>query len=342
MRKIALIGIILTLTACTPNNNWTGYYYPDKDNIGDESQWIIQPGFETIEDCADWVLDVAENNTNYDYECGYNCTYRKELGVNVCETTERVEDFGEIENSKNLKNQKEASEGQEDRNSLSNANLNEELGQDVPTLESEVEAVKTEKKDQGEVVESAIKDAFLSIPDLNSLTPADNGAYYVYGTTSDNCERIVVNAKNPSGSMSDNYELETYKKGDTTFKYGIRQDWNNLALGGNIYTFTAFCEGGQVKEVIKPLHYSITPAYDYPSTESSSLDFIESHIDGDFEGWDGDTVFELSNGQVWQQDSYDYEYHYAYHPEVTIFKKGLIYEMKVEGVDDMIEVVRLK
>ena len=33
---------------------------------------------------------------------------------------------------------------------------------------------------------------------------------------------------------------------------------------------------------------------------------IESQIDGEFEGWEGETVFVLTNGQIWQQSSYDY------------------------------------
>ena len=47
---------------------------------------------------------------------------------------------------------------------------------------------------------------------------------------------------------------------------------------------------------------------------STTSDVIESQIDGDFEGWDGETVFVLTNGQIWQQDSYDYTYHYAFMP----------------------------
>ena len=30
---------------------------------------------------------------------------------------------------------------------------------------------------------------------------------------------------------------------------------------------------------------------------------IESKINGDFKGWEGETTYELINGQVWQQSS---------------------------------------
>jgi len=26
---------------------------------------------------------------------------------------------------------------------------------------------------------------------------------------------------------------------------------------------------------------------------------IETHIEGDFEGWEGETIYKLSNGQIW-------------------------------------------
>jgi hypothetical protein len=69
---------------------------------------------------------------------------------------------------------------------------------------------------------------------------------------------------------------------------------------------------------------------------------IESHIDGEFHGWEGETIFKLTNGQIWQQSSYAYVYEYAYQPEVLIYRSGARFKMRVEGVDDAIEVVRLK
>jgi hypothetical protein len=69
---------------------------------------------------------------------------------------------------------------------------------------------------------------------------------------------------------------------------------------------------------------------------------IESQIDGDFEGWEGETIFKLTNGQIWQQASYDYAYNYAYMPEVIIYKTSGGYKMKVEDIEDVIDVVRIK
>jgi len=75
--------------------------------------------------------------------------------------------------------------------------------------------------------------------------------------------------------------------------------------------------------------------------QSSSV--IESSIDGEFKGWEGETTYKLINGQVWQQASYHYHYHYAYSPKVLIFPSAGGFKMKVDGdSDDPISVKRLK
>jgi len=69
---------------------------------------------------------------------------------------------------------------------------------------------------------------------------------------------------------------------------------------------------------------------------------IESRIDGDFEGWEGETVIKLMNGQIWQQTEYYYHYHYAYMPSVLIYRSGGRYKMKVDGIDKAVGVTQLK
>lgn len=60
-------------------------------------------------------------------------------------------------------------------------------------------------------------------------------------------------------------------------------------------------------------------------------DVIESQIEGEFKGWEGETKYKLLNGQQWQQNEYTYEYKYAYQPEVVIYNAGGSYVMSVEG-----------
>jgi len=56
-------------------------------------------------------------------------------------------------------------------------------------------------------------------------------------------------------------------------------------------------------------------------------------IDGAFEGWRGQTIVKLTNGQVWQQAEYKYEYRYAYRPDVTMSGSSGLATMHVAGMN---------
>ncbi|MCE4543258.1 MULTISPECIES: hypothetical protein [unclassified Caballeronia] len=61
----------------------------------------------------------------------------------------------------------------------------------------------------------------------------------------------------------------------------------------------------------------------------------EGQIDGEFHGWEGETVYKLMDGHIIQQADYHYHYHYAYSPKVIIFgSKSGGYKMQVQGDDD--------
>ncbi len=80
----------------------------------------------------------------------------------------------------------------------------------------------------------------------------------------------------------------------------------------------------------------------YSDTSNMQEEIIETQIDGDFEGWEGETIVKLMNGQIWQQTEYYYHYHYAFMPKVTIIKSGAGYKMIVDGSPKAIGVTRLK
>lgn len=60
-------------------------------------------------------------------------------------------------------------------------------------------------------------------------------------------------------------------------------------------------------------------------------DVIKATIVNDFNGWSGDTIFELDNGQIWKQSEYDYDYNYSYRPNAIIYSNGCDYKILVEG-----------
>jgi len=77
------------------------------------------------------------------------------------------------------------------------------------------------------------------------------------------------------------------------------------------------------------------------NSSNTNSQVIETQIDGDFEGWEGETIFKMMNGQIWQQSSYAYMYHHAYSPEVIIYETSRGYMMKVDGVEETINVIKL-
>jgi hypothetical protein len=67
-----------------------------------------------------------------------------------------------------------------------------------------------------------------------------------------------------------------------------------------------------------------------------------TQIEGDFEGWDGDTVFALANGNILKQATYQYTYHYAYRPDVIVVDRGGSYVLVVDGVEETVGVVVIR
>ena len=69
-------------------------------------------------------------------------------------------------------------------------------------------------------------------------------------------------------------------------------------------------------------------------------DVMKATIVSDFNGWTGDTIFELDNGQVWKQAEYDYDYNYSYRPDALIYANGYGHTLVVEG--NSVAVTRIK
>lgn len=69
---------------------------------------------------------------------------------------------------------------------------------------------------------------------------------------------------------------------------------------------------------------------------------VEDTIAGTFNGWDGESIFKLDNGQIWQQMEYSYMYSYSYRPTVTIYETSGGCRMKVEDEEETVLVRRIK
>lgn len=73
---------------------------------------------------------------------------------------------------------------------------------------------------------------------------------------------------------------------------------------------------------------------------AETVGITESRIDGEFKGWDGETIFKLQNGEIWQQAAYGYKINFANSPRVSIYQSGGVFRMKVEGIEEDIAVRR--
>jgi hypothetical protein len=69
---------------------------------------------------------------------------------------------------------------------------------------------------------------------------------------------------------------------------------------------------------------------------------ITSRIIGEFKGWNGETVFELENGQVWQQSSNGLLIVRLTNPRVTIKKARFSYKLSVEGYNASVNVRKIR
>ena len=80
-----------------------------------------------------------------------------------------------------------------------------------------------------------------------------------------------------------------------------------------------------------------------PNRDSDpEADQITSRIIGEFKGWNGETVFELENGQVWQQSGNGLLIVRLTNPKVTIKKARFAYKLSVEGYNASVSVRKIK
>jgi len=63
-----------------------------------------------------------------------------------------------------------------------------------------------------------------------------------------------------------------------------------------------------------------------------------SQIEDEFEGFDDEMIFELTDGTVYYQSSYKYNYSYSYRPLVKIYSNGFSKIIVVNGLDDFAEI----
>jgi hypothetical protein len=126
--------------------------------------------------------------------------------------------------------------------------------------------------------------------------------------------------------------------------------WSGTAQGNFMsgsYRIDASAQSGSfylaiVEQTPQPAKVAPQPVPRIIPRSDACAPAIESAITGEVEGWDGETIFKLDNGQIWQQAEYDYTYFYEYHPDVTIYQTRAGCRMKVEDETETLLVKRIK
>lgn len=76
---------------------------------------------------------------------------------------------------------------------------------------------------------------------------------------------------------------------------------------------------------------------------AAETDSIQAGVIGGFQGWTGDTIFELDNGQVWQQIGSG-RYEYSGENRDVIISRGFLgsFSLRPEGLNRTVRVQRIK
>ncbi len=69
--------------------------------------------------------------------------------------------------------------------------------------------------------------------------------------------------------------------------------------------------------------------------------YREARLEGESKGFEGETVFKLTNGQIWKQAEYYYRYKYKYRPTVRIYRDGSRYLLELEGISKLVRVQKI-
>ncbi len=91
-----------------------------------------------------------------------------------------------------------------------------------------------------------VKEAYITIvtPENELLINNVPNSFSINGSLSNNCNKVTVAYYNYN-KLEDQYTLEKFNEGNTSFQYNIKESLKNISNGKNKYLVTAYCDGPQ-------------------------------------------------------------------------------------------------
>ncbi|WP_298697396.1 hypothetical protein [uncultured Brevundimonas sp.] len=88
MKRLLSLLMLVSLMACGERADWKGWVYPNRDDLTSD---VPLGRFTSLEECRATATEAlfALKALQGDYECGFKCKLRPELGLSVCERTEK-------------------------------------------------------------------------------------------------------------------------------------------------------------------------------------------------------------------------------------------------------------
>lgn len=173
-----------------------------------------------------------------------------------------------------------------------------------------------------------------------ALIPANGKIYTFEVSTKYYVIDIFKRSENTVSEFPASHEMikntNATDQGTINFKTNVEgniPDLNKLILNAHSIYGTekgiAFYSLHDIKENIDPLSQKLNNSAIY------------AQINGNFLGWDGKNIIKLTNGEIWMQTEYYYEYSFAFMPNVTLFSTPVGYKMKVDGINKEVGVQKL-
>ncbi len=116
---------------------------------------------------------------------------------------------------------------------------------------------------------------------------------------------------------------------DSLFQLADGSTW--LQTQDTLWRFHAYEPEVHLLTDAQGQHFLQLPDQDIKASVVQVTDVIYSRIKDEFHGWEGETTYQLTNDQVWQQVDFSCHYQYAYMPHVVVYSCDGCCFMQVVG-----------